>query len=147
MDQLTLQLLDVVIPIGIYSWGWGRNDFRSPKSIFPCGSPFLSETNMCLCTGVCVCTQKSLWRWGFFSGPVVRTGLPVQGPRRDFWLWKFCRPQAMAKKKKSLYDILFLFLLDSTVSFCLLALSLSPLPLYLALPPLPTAPEPVVSFR
>lgn len=29
---------------------------------------------------VCVCTLKSLWRWGFFSGPAVKTGLPCRGP-------------------------------------------------------------------
>lgn len=139
-----LQLLDAVIPTDIYSWGWGRNDFRSPKSIFLCGSPFLSEISMCLCTGVCVCTQKSLWRWGFFSGPAVKTGLPCRGPGVISGCGSSAGLRVWQKKKKSLHDTVFLFPLDSTVSFCLLALSLSPLPLCLVLPPLPTAPEPVV---
>lgn len=116
----------------------------NPSSLV--GLPF-SLRPICACAQVCVCVHKSLCGAGASSvaqrlglgfhcrGPGVISGC---GNSAGLRLWQ---------KKKSLYDIVFLFPLDSAVSFCLLALSLSPLPLYLVLPPLPTAPEPVVSFR
>ena len=62
--------------------------------------PFsLRSIYACAQVCVCVCTQKSMWHWDFFGGPVVKTGLPMQGPKRDFCLWKFCTSRGMAKKK------------------------------------------------
>ena len=127
MYQLTLQLLDVVIPIYIYSWGGGKKWLQKPQIHLPLWVSLslwdqYMHVHRCVC--VCVCTQKSMWHWDFFGGPVVKTGLPMQGPKRDFCLWKFCTSRGMAKEKSVWHSALFP--LDSAASSCLLALSLSP---------------------
>ena len=127
MYQLTLQLLDVVIPIYIYSWGGGKKWLQKPQIHLPLWvSLSLWDQYVYVYRCVCVCTQKSMWHWDSFSGPVVKTGLPMQGPKRDFWLWKFCTSRGMAKKK-SLYDLVLCFpLIALPPSVCWPSLSLSP---------------------
>lgn len=60
--------------------GGGEMTSEAPNPSSFVGLPF-SLRSVCACAQLCVvCTLKSLWRWGFFSGPAVKTGLPCRGP-------------------------------------------------------------------
>ena len=87
-----------------------RNDFKSPKSTFLCESPFLSEINICMCTGVCVCVcvHKSLCGIGTsLVAQWLRLGFQCRGPS----VISACGSSAHLGvwQKKSLYDIVLCF--------------------------------------
>lgn len=93
---------------------------------------------------VCMCVHKSLCGVGTSSvAQWLRLGFQCRGPS----VISGCRNSARLGiwQKKSLCDIVFLFPLHSADSSPS-AGPLSPLPLYLVLPPLPTAPESVLSL-